>query len=761
MNPAPVDLTNCEREPIHIPGFIQPHGILLVLRETDLVVLQASQNAADALERPLEEILEHPLGEVLGEDAARQVQQRLGMEQLEISPLYVATRTLGSGPPQFFNGIVHRRKGLILLEFERNDTSGAVSFANLYPLVRTSVSSFEAARDWVHLCELAVQEVRRLTGFHRVMIYRFDEEWCGTVVAEEKSETMSPYLDLRFPASDIPRQARELYLLNRLRLIADVDYQPVPVLPVVNPETGGPLDMSLSVLRSVSPVHIEYLKNMEVQASMSVSIIKDNKLWGLIACHHEEPRYLPFETRTACEFLGQVLALQIASAEERELNEKRLLSRPLQAKLLEAMARVPDFADGLIQHEYELLELTAASGAAIVNETECLRLGETPTEDQIRQLVDWLQGHAEALAAPQGVYACHSLPTIFPPAREYKDVASGLLAISISKFSPAYVFWFRPEVIQTVRWSGNPEKPVEKMGEGYRIHPRKSFEVWKQTVVDQAPKWQSHEVEAARELREAIIGIVLRQAEERAQLSADLERSNKELEAFSYSVSHDLRAPFRHITGLANLLQKRAGDSLDSTSLRYIEGMSQAAYQAGTLVDSLLEFSQMGRSELRRMRIDMNVLVEEVRRQLAAEAEGRNIEWRIVELPHVRGDLVMLRLVWQNLLSNAIKYTRNQPRPVIEIGSREESDENVFYVRDNGAGFDMRHVNKLFGVFQRLHRTEEFEGTGIGLANVRRIVSRHGGRTWAEGQLDEGATFYFSLPRKGVAPREGNSNDQS
>jgi light-regulated signal transduction histidine kinase (bacteriophytochrome) len=283
-----------------------------------------------------------------------------------------------------------------------------------------------------------------------------------------------------------------------------------------------------------------------------------------------------------------------------------------------------------------------------------------------------------------------------------------------------------------------------------RIHPRKSFEAWKETVRLRSTPWREAQEEAARELRNSIVGIVLRKAEEMAELNAELERSNKELEAFSYSVSHDLRAPFRHIVGYAELLRDRLAsrDEPAADEMRYIDTITESANFAGTLVDNLLMFSQMGRSMLTIIPVDLNALVEEVRRGLAGEVGRRQIEWRVGRLPTVRADLFMLRLVVQNLLSNAIKYTR--PRgdaAVIEVGAGEDDREWVVHVRDNGIGFDMRYVDKLFGVFQRLHRIEDFEGTGIGLANVRRIVSRHGGRTWAVGAVDRGATFHFSLPK--------------
>jgi light-regulated signal transduction histidine kinase (bacteriophytochrome) len=340
-----------------------------------------------------------------------------------------------------------------------------------------------------------------------------------------------------------------------------------------------------------------------------------------------------------------------------------------------------------------------------------------------------------------------------PKAEAFAAQASGLLAISVSKRYASYILWFRPEVVRTVKWGGNPAKPATQDPEGGpdRLHPRKSFEIWKETVKGRSLPWSLPEVEAAKDLRSSVLGIVLRRAEELAAMSEELQRSNKELEAFSYSVSHDLRAPFRHIVGYSNLLKTREASNLSEKGRHYVDTIIEAAFSAGTLVDNLLTFSQMGRHALNKVSGEMNPLVEEVRRKVLRDVPPeRTVRWEIGPLGRAYADPFMLRLVIENLLSNAVKYTRDRPEAVIEVGRGAPKDgEAVFFVRDNGAGFDMAYVDKLFGVFQRLHRVEEFEGTGIGLANVRRIVERHGGRTWAEGELGQGATFTFTLPIRG------------
>ncbi len=731
----------CDREPIHVPGSIQPHGHLLAFEGDGLKLAHASAAAAAVLSTGVADAFGQPLERVFAGTPVEPL--RDGFRRLpERGPVQLGLCRSASGDA--FQAIAHRSPdGFAVLELEAVASDGELEAATLealYPGVRDAFGLLGRASSVEDLATCAAAAVRAITGFDRALVYRFEENWDGVVVAEDGNGRLPSYLGLRFPASDIPAQARRLYEVNPQRLIADAGYVPVPILSA---RRGPPLDLTFSALRSVSPVHLEYMRNMGTPASMSVSILRANgRLWGLISCHHAEPRRVPFGARNACDLVGQMLSVRVAAREETSRAEERARLKGIEGRLLAHMAARKDFVDGLTAASGDLLGLAGAAGAAVLAEGGCVLVGRTPPEAEVRRIADWLAGRGveEALATA-------SLAALLPGAEAFADAASGLLAVPISRLHASFLLWFRPEVVRTVSWGGDPRKPVAQASD--RLNPRRSFEAWAETVRLRSAPWTAAEIDAARELRTAIVNIVLRTAEERAELTGRLERVNGELAAFSYSVSHDLRAPFRHITGYAELLRELESDKLSDKGRRFLGVITEAAETAGRLVDALLNFSQMGRASLAPVEFDPAALVAEVRRAMEPDLARRRVAWRVAAMPPVRGDPTMLRQVFENLLSNAVKYTRGREEAVIEVGCEPAGDEFVFAVRDNGAGFDMAYAHKLFGVFQRLHRAEEFEGVGIGLANVRRIVERHGGRAWAEGEPGRGAAFFFTLPRGG------------
>ena len=729
---AELALGDCENEPIRVPESIQPHGFLVAIDSTNWIVKRVSANLGDHLPEDAQAALGTSAIDLFAHTAPDLVEELKNVVLQDLAllqPVMMGERS--------YNVTAHRVANLLVVEFEvRDDTRSSLD--SLYPQIRAAVEQIQAAETLDPLYRIVVSQVRALTGFDRVKIYRFDAQWNGRVMAEERNDALPSYLDLRFPASDIPAQARELYRVNRIRLIPDADYEAVPIL---SDTAATPLDMTHCVLRSVSPVHLQYMRNMGTPASMSISILREGKLWGLVSCHHSTPRRVATHVRAACDFLVQILGMQIMGKDTSADAADRVARQQTHAQLLGYMTREQNYVDGLLRHPDAFLAIADATGAAVVVEGQCAVVGQTPTQAQIAEMVQWLSTQRP----DDDLYMTDCLSRDMPAAQALADTASGLLAISISQIHRSYVLWFRPEVVQTVNWSGDPRK--REGDTPGRLSPRTSFETWKQIVHQQSEPWTAPQIETVQALRNSIIGIVMRNAEEMANLSGELKRINAELEAFSYSVSHDLRAPFRHIVGYAELLRELPALADDEQARRYVATIVESAHTAGTLVDGLLGFSQTGRISLTKRPITVNDLVRDCRRILEPDTKNRVIHWEIGDLGQVVGDVNMFRQVFQNLLSNAIKYSRTRDEAHISVMREDTSNETVFSVSDDGVGFDMRYVDKLFGVFQRLHRMEEFEGTGIGLANVKRIAQRHGGRAWAEGRLGKGATFYFSIPK--------------
>ncbi len=738
-----IDLTTCDREPINIPGLIQPHGILLVIKEKNLEIIQVSNNIFVEIGYTAEEIIGKKLAELLPKEEIDAIRQCIADDFEFVNPLNISVKNREKR--LFFDGIVHRSQETFLLELEKNDHRDLKDFFQFYQRVKSAITKIQKADTRLEMCQMVVKEVRVLTGFDRVMVYQFDTDGAGSVIAEEKSDSGTPYIGLRYPASDIPLQARALYTLNWLRLIPDVNYEPVGLTPQLNPLTGEPLDLSLSVLRSVSPLHIEYLINMGVTASMSISLIQNQKLWGLIACHHNSPKYVPYSIRTACEFIGQVMSLELATKEANENLDYKMKLKSLQAQFMATLSTSESILEGLEALDTKVLELVSASGAVVCLGEHSRHIGETPPAEEVSLLLDWLKTRIE-----DNIFHTQNLGAVYERASAFQDTASGLLALEISKVHQSYILWFRPEVIQTVDWGGNPNKPVEVSTEGeLRLYPRKSFQLWRETVRGTSLPWKTCEIEAVEELQGSIVGIILRQADELAKINIELERSNLELDAFAYIASHDLKEPLRGIHNYANFLIEDYASVLDEEGVSKLLTLTHLTQRMEDLINSLLHFSRLGRVEIQKTATDLNKLLQQVLDTLKMSRLCEAVEFRLIQpLPVLKCDRVQIGELFTNLISNAIKYN-DSPQKWVEIGVERgaEPEGTIFYVRDNGIGIAPRHQEKIFQIFRRLHGQNDYGGgTGAGLTIARKIVERHGGKIWLSSAPGEGSTFYFTLP---------------
>jgi light-regulated signal transduction histidine kinase (bacteriophytochrome) len=753
----PFNLTNCDYEKIHIPGAIQPHGVLLVINCSDWRISQVSKNTEIMIGLAPEKLLGQPLTNILDNQQISVIASCLPDDFQEINPLKLTILTDQTN--NLFNGIVHRlNDDYIILELEKDSENNHINFTQFYHTSKNILNQIQRASKLIDLCQLMVQEVRKLTGFDRVMIYRFDETGSGCVIAEDCLDSLNPYLGLHYPDYDIPRQAKYLYTLNLLRMIPQVDYQPVPIVGEIGIKYK-PLDLSFSVLRSVSPMHIKYLKNMGVAASFSISLLSQGKLWGLIACHHQTPCFIPYEIRNICEFLGQVMSLEIVSKETNELLAEKMSLQLVENQLINNLGQADNITSALVKDPDNLLALVNATGAAVYTEGNLITVGKVPNQEFLSNLILWLNDKFE-----QSLFVTNILPKVYPPAIACKDIASGLLALSITKVEKNYVLWFRPEVLQYVNWAGNPEASKHLAEDGtITFFPRQSFELWQEIVHCQSPPWMPWEIEGVMELRSAVVGIVLRKMNELTAINLELEHTNQELDAFAYIASHDLKEPLRGIHNYSNFLLEDYSHILDIDGVDKLNTLIKLTKRMEDLINALLHFSRLGRQELNIEILDLNLSLQSITEMFTISKRAENIDIRIPQpLPAVMGDRILIEEVLTNLISNSLKYN-DKPNKWVEIGfldeassfshndshndSQNDSDFVTFYVQDNGIGIQEKHRDTIFSIFKRLHGVGKYGGgTGVGLTIVKKILERHQSKIWLRSVYGQGSTFYFTLP---------------
>lgn len=495
-----VDLTNCHREPIHLSGAVQPFGMLIAVSNADWSVTRASHSVETWLGIPARELIGVPLVQIFTAAAIQTIRSRLQ------SSVMSDTVAHAFDIPITANGLrcdvaVHIVDDTVVIECEPSMTDAET---NSGLMVRGMIARLQQTGDMRAFYRVAAREMRAMTGFDRVMVYRLDHDGSGEVVAESVRSGLESYLGLHYPASDILQQARILYERNWLRLIANIDATPSPIEPRLGP-TGQPLDLSMSILRSVSPIHIEYLRNMGVAASMSVSILREGKLWGLFACHHYAPHLVPFARRTSAELFGQMFSLLLENRERQGEAAYEQRAQKLHHQLVTVMASEETQFESIVPHLDDIADLLACDGIGVWVDGRCTLKGLTPTEPQFVDLVSHLINRGT-----DEIFATFEIGAKFPPGRAFADRAAGMMVVPLSRPSCDFLIFFRKEITRRVNWAGDPAKPVVVGPLGTRLTPRKSFELWKETVSGQSLPWLPVECRIAESLRVSLLEVILR-----------------------------------------------------------------------------------------------------------------------------------------------------------------------------------------------------------------------------------------------------------
>jgi len=734
-------LITCDTEPIHIPGKIQDHGYLFALHKDDFNIQYASENLPALCGIAIEQLLGASLEKLLSTNHIQlrnnHVAQIKDFAQDDPEIKLPALPVKVNNEPWFL--VVHKSGDFIVLELEPADPSLDIE---LQRLLGASVSQILDSSNLQRSLQNAAGKVKEIIGYERVMIYRFWEDGHGEVIAEAKDENQEAFLGLHYPASDIPRQARALYKINLTRIIADTKAVPVQLLAAGKQAAGQPLDLTYSTLRSVSPIHLEYLANMGVMASYSISLIVNGELWGLIACHNNSKKFIDYKAREGTKLIGQILSSSIELKEAQQQKEELRQYNNTANAILRYLQSDKDIVTALLHENDNMLSATAATGAALVFDKKIYTLGFCPTNEQIAGIVEWLR-----VNNAQQIYYNNSFPQEYKPAAAFTDTACGLLACTLSREMGEYLLWFKPEIIQTMNWAGNPNKPEAKEVNGkLKISPRRSFETWTEQVKGYATPWSRAEFTTVLKLREDILQVVNQRANQIRILNDKLQEAYDELDTFSFTISHDLKTPLAAVKNYTEILLEENED-LSEYQVNTLRKVVRGAAKMNTLIDEVLGYSRIGRKPVEKVEVNIAEVLSDVKKELLAVYHAAKPEIIIENTLPVRGDATMLNQVFTNLLSNAVKYSSKSEHPRVTVTAEEFPQEVTYRIADNGIGMDVSFGNQVFEIFKRLGNVSGYEGSGVGLSIVKRIMEKHHGKIWYESQLGVGTVFYISFPK--------------
>jgi len=623
-----VDLTNCDREPIHIPGSVQPFGFLLTLL-SDFTICMASDNAGHFLGSDVADILQRPVSDFFSPAAIETIRNRVDQLSGPDATERVFGVELQSGKP-LYDLSIHFSGAYLVVEAEPSVIEPDI---NSGELVRLMLERIRKTRGMTELAREAARQLKVLTGFDRVMVYQFHPDGSGEVIAEAAEAGLERFLGLHYPASDIPKQARILYERNWLRIIADINVKPVALLSTATHNVGL-LDLSMSVLRSVSPIHIEYLRNMGVGASMSISILRDGKLWGLFACHHYSPRYISFEKRTASELFGQMFSW-IVEGREREggvVYEAR--AQKVQERLIEAAASHEHSRRAIVDFVGDYRKMIECDGVAVWSDNRITLDGETPTEEEVKELVTFINR-----TSPGRIFASAEIAKVYASGQSFRDRAAGFLAIPISRTPRDCLIFFRREVLRSVNWAGAPDKVYEEGPNGPRLTPRKSFELWQETVAGQSKPWSAADIRIAESLRVTLLEVIL-------QLSDLAARERRGAQERQELMIAELNHRVRNILSLVRALVAQSKDTAKNVDefAAVLGGRIQALARAHDQITNL----NWAPVALR------TLLESEAGAYLGARADRIKIEGPDVSLdPRA---FATLALVVHEMMTNSAKY---------------------------------------------------------------------------------------------------------
>ncbi|MEP2948769.1 MAG: ATP-binding protein [Ekhidna sp.] len=722
---------NCDIEPIHRPVAIQGHGHILCFdHNSPNHVLACSEGLNELFQVSADTIWTKQVNEWMPEHL---MQYHVEMNESKIwdsvDPIPLELNNTR------YNIIRHIHNQRRFIEFEPSFDDHAE--LSTFRAIRIVTHPLYRINELEELYNELAQQYRKVSNYDRVMVYKFDHDNHGHVIGEAKNDQLESFLGLHYPATDIPKMARDLFLLNKSRIIPDVNQENAWLQ--FNPgiqNTIPMLDLSYSQLRATSPIHIQYLKNMGVKASFTLSIIIENKLWGLIACHnYEASKFVSYEMRKTGELIANALAQRISEVEKHNFDEGLAIKRNCDSDFLSKIGIDSEIGLQLMEISGEIQNLCDADGCAVIVQDLGIKSnGLVPDEKQLVEIKDWLVNR-QAYEPFSTDDLANELPQL-----KIAEKIGGMVSISFDNDHSSFILWFKKSQAYKFHWGGDPNQPyeVDYLNDGeIRLSPRKSFEKWEQRVGQRSEPWSQIELDIVERVH---LGLQKKLVERNLHQSRAMK---DDFEQLTYVASHDLQEPLRTVSNYVQLLSEEISEDEKVKVGGYIQKTIMAASRMRHLINDILDYSRLNQ-ETESTWISLQDLLDELITDMEVTIKESSASIVYHELPVIKADKIEVRQLFQNLISNALKYKKSTDLPRIVIEALHSDDCMIISVKDNGIGIEKKYFDRIFQLFQRLH-TDEYEGTGIGLAQCKKIVEKLHGKIWVTSESGQGSTFSFSI----------------
>lgn len=729
-----MNFVECHEEPIHIPGSIQSFGYLIGIDAESQTITFFSRNIADIFKI---ERLDELFGREIS-DFPESFQSIIDSEIYTSLEQFTRRKNETYFDKIFIDGkdyhfSVYRSDTYIFLEFEEVIINPDKRISNKYDNFYIIDNEQEL---WDHLLET----LSKVVNYDRMMIYKFMMDGSGKVIAEKKNENMESFLGLHYPESDIPKQARQLYLKKRKRIFSNVYADTVPILS----KKEENIDLTFSASRAMSPVHAQYLKNSGVASSFSVSIIIDDHLWGLVTCQNIKPKHIDLEDRVQAGIFTALAANAYSSFKSKsELNYRLELNEKL-SQLKTKFLKHNHLSDSLIESKTELKNLPEADGLAIVSDESIVTAGTTPDSGSIDRIIKWALANTK-----DRIYVSRNFLKDHGKELNLSDDAAGIIIYFIERDKNEMLIWFRKEFDEHINWAGSPEKTVSVFSqngeERQMVSPRTSFRIFTENIKGHSRRWNSRNISAVQAVRDLILEISHKNYNAIKRLNDELKKVNEELDSFSYTISHDLGTPLTVMKLNAQMLLNNLKDDSEKSKTK-INTIIEEIDNMAEMMHDVLQLSRAKYSEIQLESLKTIPTIRKISENAKMTYGSPTSEIIIKECPDVMADKTMLHQVFLNIINNAVKYSSHKDYPKVEIEGTEDGQTIIYRISDNGIGIPEEEKHKMFKIFNRMDNAKKFKGNGVGLSIVHRIMKRIGGNVDYESNK-EGTSFILTFKK--------------